>query len=532
MGMNHTRFLSMALVALLLILLFGTLFEPLLLWLLPLYGLLLAIAVIDMRQTRHSLRRNFPLFARMRWVLESMRPLVRQYFIESDIDGVPINRQTRGVVYRRAKKDIDTIPFGTKMDPYQPGYEWISHSLRPLHLSQVPENPRVRIACAACTQPYDASLYNISAMSFGALSANAVIALGEGAREGGFFLNTGEGGLTPYHLQTGADLVWQIGTGYFGCRDGEGRFDPERFASHARREPVKMVEIKLSQGAKPGHGGILPADKNTPEIAAIRCVEPHTQVDSPPAHSAFATPLEMMAFIQQLRELSGGKPIGFKLCIGRKAEFIALCQAMVESGITPDFITVDGAEGGTGAAPLEHTNAVGMPLREALVFVSDCLTGFDLKREIRIIAAGKIFTGMEIAKYLALGADLCNSARGFMLALGCIQSLQCHKNRCPTGVATQNPRLAAGLVVSDKKVRVQNFQQQTIHSLREILASAGFQHPDRLRRAHVCQRTDRTHYYRYDDLFTPLKPGVLLDEATIPEGMVKYMAEAGRLGED
>ena len=364
-------------------------------------------------------------------------------------------------------------------------------------------------------------------MSFGALSANAVMALGEGAKMGSFAHNTGEGGLSDHHLQSGADLIWQIGTGYFGCRTKVGAFDATSFSKNALRAQVKMIEIKLSQGAKPGHGGILPAEKNTLEIASIRGVDPYVQVDSPPSHTAFATPIEMMGFIKKLRELSGGKPVGFKLSIGQKSEFIALCKAMVESEVIPDFITVDGAEGGTGAAPLEHTNAVGMPLREALVFVRDVLVGFGLKDEIKIIAAGKILTGMDIAKNLALGADLCASARGFMLSLGCIQALQCHKNRCPTGIATQDLRLASGLDVSDKKVRVYNFQHETVKSFLEIMASAGLRHPDELDRRHIYQRIDRIDYHRYEELFPSLEAGQLLGEkADYPKAMAKYIEEA------
>lgn len=362
-------------------------------------------------------------------------------------------------------------------------------------------------------------------MSFGALSKNAVLALGEGAKIGRFAHNTGEGGLSEYHLQSGADLIWQIGTGYFSCRDQKGDFSPEMFAEKASFPQVKMIEIKLSQGAKPGHGGILPADKNSEEIAQIRGLEPHTRVDSPPTHSAFSTPIELLDFIQQLRELSKGKPIGFKLAIGQKNEFIAICKAMVETGIYPDFITVDGGEGGTGAAPLEHTNSVGMPLREALAFVSDTLIGFDLKKEIKIIASGKMITGMDIIKALALGADLCASARAFMLSLGCIQALQCHKNNCPTGIATQDPVLGKGLVVSDKKQRVANYHAETLHSFRELLASAGLDDPALLSRTHIYQRVDRTEYHRYDEFFPPLTPGALLSPP-YPEKLEKYILQS------
>lgn len=494
-------------------------------WLLIPFIFLVSLGLYDMYQTQHTLRRNFPLIGRARWILEAMRPPIRQYFIESDIDGVPISRMLRGLVYRRSKKEVNTLPFGTKMDTYEPGYEWIGHSLKALDIKNLPQDFRVHIGSSQCSQPYDSSLLNISAMSFGALSQNAILALGYGAKIGHFAHNTGEGGLSHYHLQTGADLIWQIGTGYFSCRDEEGNFSPEIFAEKAVFSQVKMIEIKLSQGAKPGHGGILPADKNSEEIAKIRGLEPHTRVDSPPTHSTFSTPVELLDFIQQLRNLSNGKPIGFKLAIGQKNEFIAICKAMVKREIYPDFITVDGGEGGTGAAPLEHTNSVGMPLREALAFVSDTLIGFDLKKEIKIIASGKMITGMDIIKALALGADLCASARSFMLSLGCIQALQCHKNNCPTGVATQDPILGRGLVVTDKKQRVANYHSETLHSFRELLASAGLNDPDMLSRTHIYQRVDRTEYHRYDEFFPPLREGELLSPP-YPANMERYILQS------
>jgi len=496
-----------------------------LIWLFVPFAVLVGVGLYDMQQTHHTLRRNFPLVGRMRWVLEALRPPIRQYFIESDIDGVPISRMLRGLVYRRSKKEVDTLPFGTKMDTYEPGYEWIGHSLKALDIKKLDEDLRVDIGSSQCSQSYSSSIFNISAMSFGALSQNAILALGRGAKIGNFSHNTGEGGLSHYHLDTGADLIWQIGTGYFSCRDVKGDFSPEKYAKKSQSKQVKMIELKLSQGAKPGHGGILPADKNSEEIAKIRGVQAHTRVDSPPTHSTFDTPVGLLEFIQQLRELSGGKPVGFKLAIGQKNEFIAICKAIVQSKIYPDFITVDGGEGGTGAAPLEHTNSVGMPLREALAFVSDTLIGFGIKKEIKIIASGKVITGMDMIKLLALGADLCVSARAYMLSLGCIQALQCHKNNCPTGIATQDAVLSNGLVVTDKKQRVANYHSETLHSFKELLASAGLDSPDKLARTHIYQRVNRTEYHRYDEFFPPLNEGELLSPP-YPASMERYILQS------
>lgn len=469
-----------------------------------------ALVMYDILQHRHSLLRNYPLIGRTRKLMESLRPLVQQYFIEADTDGVPINRIFRSVVYQRAKGEMDTVPYGTKFDVYRVGYEWIAHSLAGGNSSNMPNDLRITIGGSACQQPYRASLFNISALSFGALSANAIRALNGGARRGGFAHNTGEGGISEHHLQHGGDLIWQIGTAYFGCRTPGGKFDAQRFAEVSRLPSVKMIEIKLSQGAKPGHGGILPACKNTLEIAAIRGVEAYTRIDSPARHSAFSSPIELMQFIAHLRSLSGGKPIGFKLCIGQRGEFFALCKAMLETGIRPDFITVDGGEGGTGAAPLEYANSVGMPLTDALVFVSDCLNGFDLRREIKIIASGKIFTGFHLVKRLALGADLAGSARGMMLALGCIQSLQCNQDTCPTGVATQNRRLARGLVVADKIERVARYHRQTVESVADILSAAGLSRSEELNRCHIFRRVDINQAKRYEDIYPSVAAGSFL----------------------
>ncbi|MEH6358165.1 MAG: FMN-binding glutamate synthase family protein [Pseudomonadales bacterium] len=478
-----------------------------------------------MNQTKHAIWRTFPLTGRGRWIMEFLRPFLRQYFFESEIDGAPINRMFRSVIYQRAKGDLDTTPYGTKVDTLRVGYEWIGHSMAARHIQKEEADPRIKIGGPHCSKPYQASILNISAMSFGALSNNAIRALNKGAKKGGFSHNTGEGSVSPYHLEHGGDLVWQIGTGYFGCRDKDGSFSPSLFQETATKDSIKMIEIKLSQGAKPGHGGILPADKNSEEIARIRAVEVGTEVNSPPAHTAFSTPLEMMEFIQQLRELSGGKPVGFKLAVGRESEFIALCKAMVQSGIKPDFITVDGGEGGTGAAPLEYTNSVGMPLREALAFICDALTGFGLKNDIKVIASGKTFTGFHLVKNLSLGADACNSARGMMVALGCVQSLVCNTNECPTGVATQDPALAAGLVVNDKAERIARYHQETVKAAMEIVASTGLNHPSDLNRSHIFRRVSQTKIMRYDEIYPYPEAGCLLGE-NYPEAFAQEMAEA------
>lgn len=479
-------------------------------WLLGLVLPLIGLGLYDMAQRKHSVLRNYPIAGHWRWILEWFRPMVQQYFVESDTDSAPISRMFRSVVYQRAKNERDTVPLGTRFNTYDIGYEWLEHSLAALDFNKIDADLRVTVGGSSCAQPYRASLLNISAMSYGALSKHAILALNGGARRGDFAHNTGEGGLSPYHLQPGGDLIWQIGTGYFGCRDPRGHFCPRQFAENARLENVKMIEIKLSQGAKPGHGGILPGAKNTAEIASIRHVEPHSTVESPPVHSAFSTPISLMHFIRQLRELTGGKPVGFKLALGNRVEFVALCKAMVETGIRPDFITVDGGEGGTGAAPLEYTNSVGAPLVEALAFVVDCLRGFGLKDEVRVIASGKVFTGFHVVRLLALGADLCNSARGMMLALGCIQSLSCNTNRCPTGVATQDPRLMKGLDIADKTVRVANFHKGTLKSVAELLAATGLQTPAQLTRGQINRRISATKVKTLEEIFPTVEPGSFL----------------------
>lgn len=476
----------------------------------------LGLGLHDMLQHKHTLRRNFPLIARARWAMEHLRPFIRQYLLESDTDGAPVSRMFRTIVYQRAKGDLSSIPFGTRVDTGRNGYEWIGHSIGALNVKDVDQDPRVRIGGADCQKPYDASLLNISAMSFGSLSANAVRALNRGAALGGFYHNTGEGGLSEFHLEHGGDLVWQIGTGYFGCRNANGTFSAQKFRDTAALDSVRMIEIKLSQGAKPGHGGILPASKNDDLIASIRGVEPHTEVVSPSTHSAFSSPRELLNFIHHLRQLSGGKPVGFKLCVGRESEFISICKAMTESGIRPDFITVDGGEGGTGAAPLEYSNSVGMPLRDGLAFVVDCLIGFELRDDIRVIAAGKLFTAFHMAKALALGADLCNSARGMMLAMGCVQSLVCNTNRCPTGITTQEPHLTRGLDVTDKGSRIARYQRETVHALLDIVSSAGLHSPREITRSHVYRRVDQQHVARYDRMYPFPAEGSFL--ANPPQG--------------
>lgn len=488
---------------------------PSVIWVFVVLVPIIGLGLIDMFQTRQTIRRLYPFLGRFRYMLESVRPEIQQYFVESDTSGTPIPREFRSLVYQRAKGARDTRPFGTIFDVNRPGYEWINHSLVPKHAHEL--DPRVKFGGERCTKPYLASPLNISAMSYGALSGNAIRALNKGAKMGGFSHNTGEGSLSPYHREAGGDIVWQIGTGYFGCRTTDGNFNPDLFEQTATLDVVKMIEIKLSQGAKPGHGGILPAAKLTEEIAHIRHVPMGQDVVSPPAHSAFSTPLELLEFVEQLRVLSGGKPVGFKLCIGRRDEFFAICKAMLQSGKLPDFITVDGGEGGTGAAPTEMTNSVGTPLRDALIYVNQTLIGIGLRDQIRIIASGKILSAFHLLRIIALGADTANSARGMMMALGCIQSRSCNTDHCPTGIATQNPARAKGLVVSDKATRVANFHKATVENLMELLAAAGLDSLEELEPRHINQRVQGTNIMTYAQLYPSVEPGCLLNESTLPE---------------
>ena len=483
-------------------------------WLWPLTlisGLLSLVGVNDLLQTRQAVRRNYPILGNIRYLVEAIRPEIRQYLLEADGDELPFSRAQRSLVYARAKNQGADKPFGTLSDVYCSGFEFIGHSMLPAAHCD-PATFRVSVGGPQCTQPYSASVFNISAMSFGSLSANAIRALNQGARLGGFYHDTGEGSISPYHREHGGDLVWELGSGYFGCRDEQGRFDPQRFAEQAANPQVKMIEIKLSQGAKPGHGGILPRHKVTAEISLTRGVPMGQDCISPARHSAFATPTELLQFIARLRELSGGKPVGFKLCLGHPWEFMGIAKAMLATGILPDFIVIDGKEGGTGAAPLEFTDHIGVPLREGLLFVHNTLVGCGLREHIRLGASGKIVSAFDIASVMALGADWANSARGFMFAIGCIQSQSCHTNKCPTGVATQDPLRQRALVVPDKAERVHNFHRNTLKALAEMIAAAGLNHPAQIEAKHLVRRMSASEIKLYSQLHVFLKPGELLRE--------------------
>ncbi len=489
--------------------------NPILMTTLIIGGALGLLGMRDLLQKRHAILRNYPISAHLRFLLESIRPEMRQYFFEDEKHSMPFSRDKRAIVYQRAKLQLDKRPFGTNYDVYAPGYEWVNHSMSPKHLDET--DFRITVGGPECTKPYSASIFNISAMSFGALSPNAVMALNNGAKAGKFAHDTGEGGFSPYHRSGGGDIIWEIGSGYFGCRNLDGTFNGEKFADVAANEQIKMVELKLSQGAKPGHGGVLPAPKVSEEISLTRGVPVGEDCISPASHSAFSTPVEMMQFIGEMRRLSGGKPAGFKLCVGHEWEFLALCKAMLKTGIYPDFIVVDGNEGGTGAAPLEFLDHLGKPMREGLTFVHNALIGIGARDRIRVAASGKIVSAFDIARAMALGADWCNSARGFMFALGCIQSQSCHTDRCPTGVATQDKTRQRALVVPDKSQRVANFHRATMDSLGELTGAAGLDHPTQFERSHISRRISAREVATFADLYQGLRHGELLSGTDNPK---------------
>jgi glutamate synthase domain-containing protein 2 len=472
---------------------------------------LFALGVQDVLQTKQAVRRNYPLTGRLRYALEYIRPEIRQYFLEDDEQKLPFSRSERAMVYARSKEQNDKRGFGSIKDLYTPGTEWITHSMQPEHID--PASLRVTVGGSQCRLPYAMSLLNISGMSFGALSPNAIKALNKGAAKGGFAHDTGEGSISVHHREHGGDLIWQIASGYFGCRTPEGRFDPERFAAQAQSPQVKMIELKLSQGAKPGHGGVLPKAKVSAEIAEARGVPMGQDCVSPARHSAFSTPVELLDFVAQLRQLSGGKPVGIKLCVGHPGEWLAIVKAMLQTGQHPDFVVVDGAEGGTGAAPIEFADHVGMPLRDGLRLVHNSLVGAGLRDRVRIGASGKVISAFDIARCLALGADWCNSARGFMFALGCIQSRSCHTDHCPTGVATQDPVRQRAVVVTDKAERVFHFHTNTLRALAELLGAAGLKSPQQLGCGHIMVRNGAGAAQPLSALIDTLAPGALLTEA-------------------
>ena len=480
--------------------------------LLALFTGLSVLGFYDMKQTKRSILRNYPVIGHFRYLFEYIRPEMRQYFVESDAEATPFSRSQRSLVYQRAKGESDKRPFGTQLDVKAIGYEWINHSIAPTTLASHDFRITIGDASSGCTQPYNASIFNISAMSFGALSANAILALNSGAKRGNFAHDTGEGSISEHHRAHGGDLIWEVGSGYFGCRNDDGTFNETKFAENATLPQVKMIELKLSQGAKPGHGGVLPGAKVTLEIANARGVAVGVDCLSPSTHSAFATPVEMLQFIAKLRTLSGGKPTGFKLCIGHAWEWFAIVKAMQQTGITPDFIVVDGAEGGTGAAPLEFTDHVGSPLQEGLLLVHNTLKGVNLRKKIKIGCAGKVVSAFDISRMMALGADWCNSARGFMFSLGCIQAQTCHTGNCPTGVTTQDAHRQQALVVPDKAERVYQYHEKTLEALKEMVQAAGLQHPQDITAFHISQRVSEGEVRLLANVVPRVKSGSLLDD--------------------
>ncbi|GGC75837.1 FMN-binding glutamate synthase family protein [Marinobacter halophilus] len=487
------------------------------------FAALSALGTRDFLQRSHTVSRNYPIMANFRYLFESVGPEIRQYFIQSDTEEQPFSREQRTIVYQRAKNILDKRPFGSQLGMYDEGYEWMNHSLTP---TRIGSNDFRIVIGKHCERPYSASVFNISAMSFGSLSANAILSLNAGAKKGAFYHDTGEGSISRYHREPGGDLVWEIGSGYFGCRHPDGSFNPVMFEENARLDQVKMIEVKLSQGAKPGHGGILPGEKVTEEIAEARGVQIGEDCVSPASHSAFSNPIELLEFLDQLRTLSGGKPVGFKLAIGHPWEWFAIVKAMLKTGKKPDFIVVDGGEGGTGAAPLEFINRLGMPMTEALLLVHNTLVGANLREDIAIGAAGKITSAFNIARTLALGADWCNSARGYMFALGCIQALNCHTGRCPSGIATQDPRRGNKLDVPLKSERVFNFHSNTLDALQNLLEASGLRHPSELGPEHIVRRVSKTEVHTYLDLFPFLEPGALLKGKIGLTVFDKYWADA------
>lgn len=522
MNPRHVFYVTSAVVAVVLAAVAVFLWLPVL-WFLILFLPLFVMGMCDSFQTKDNVLRNYPVWGHWRYMLLSIRPQIQQYFIQSDENGRPFNAEQRSIVYTRSKNNLGMTPFGTLLDVHEVGFEWVNHSMAPSNPG--PEATRVVVGGPECKQPYEASIYNCSAMSFGAISPEAIRAINRGAKHEHFYHNTGEGGLSKHHLKEGGDIVWQIGTGYFGCRAKDGGFDAEKFKENASHEQVKMIEIKISQGAKPSHGAILPGAKVTEEIAEARGVPMGQDVDSPPAHTAFSTPIELCQYIQQLRELSGGKPIGFKFCVGNRTEFLSVCKAMLKTGITPDFITVDGCEGGTGAAPFEFTNHIGVPLTDGLSFVHSALCGVGLRKKIKLIASGKVITGFDLVTKLSLGADLCNSARGMLFSLGCIQSRRCHTNQCPTGITTQDPRRRLALNIDYRSKRVANFHKETLSSFREVLGATGLQQSCELHPGIIHRMVSKTEAKPYDRIYEFLKDDALLD-GTAPGTWMRYWKEA------